>query len=106
MFSTYRWNGTLVVISPTSPRLFKFQFTWTAIAILALSCLISFFMVVALGYTFPPLVTDKQKQMMTEMNDALRVANRNAEVGAIMVGSRVERMEATSKEIEALIESE
>jgi len=96
----------LIVISPGSHHIFKFRLTKTGITVLALSCLISFFIVVMMGsiFTFPPLVTDIQQ--IREENEQLKVKTMNMSIGVRKVNDRITHLESLSQQITALAGTE
>jgi hypothetical protein len=98
--------GSLIVVSPRSPRLFKFQFTKTAIAVLALACVISFCAVVAIGYSFPRLMSEGERRTLENENQELRVRNLNVEIRAEQVNDRLSRLEEQSKRITDLMQTD
>jgi Tfp pilus assembly protein PilO len=98
--------GSLIILSPTSMNVVKFRFTPTAILILVLSCLLSFGLVVAIGYVFPPLVSNVDHLRLERENQELRVSNQNAAIGAAKLAATTDRMEEQTKRILDYIKSE
>ena len=86
----------LIVISPGDPRIWKIQISRTAAAILLGAFLLSFCVTVAVGYTVSPeKLHDAEHHRLQAENQALEVANKNAEI-------RNGKIERDLKEIEVL----
>ncbi len=98
--------GSCIVVGPVSSGIFRFRYTPTAIAILALAWVASFSMVVVLGYHFPPLVTDRDQIRLEIENQELRVRNRNTEIGTAKIDRRLSRLEGQAQRIGHLLEAE
>ena len=101
-----RLFGQLIIVSPDAPHLIKFRFTRTAITILVLSFVISFSAIVFIGYTFPPLVTDRDLHRLEVENQQLKVRNRNVQVKVQRLDAEVSTMEDQSRKIERLASTE
>jgi hypothetical protein len=99
--------GNLIILSPTNGNIMKFRFTPTAIMILVLTCFLSFGAVVAIGYTVPPRVRPASEQRrLEEENMELKISNKNAALGVSKLAETTDRMEAQSKRILDLIDTE
>jgi len=101
-----RLIGNLIVVSPKSPRVFKFQLTKTAILILALSCLISFGVVVVFGYILPAMAPENDHVRLVSENADLRVKNKNISIRADQLSERVAKLEEQTRRIDALMQTE
>jgi hypothetical protein len=97
--------GNLIILSPGS-RIIKFRFTPRAFVVLALSCAISFGAVVAIGYSFPKVVSEREHLRLERENQELRISNMNAALGAARVAEQTQRMEEQSRRIQELIDTE
>ena len=98
--------GNMVVICPNSPRLFKFRLTSKALLILAISCLISFGLAVAISYTFPGLVSELDRIRLESENQALKAENKTLNFRAEQVNERLSKLEEQSRRIDALLQQE
>ena len=98
--------GRLIIVDSASTAIIKFRYTRTAVAILVASFLLSFCVVAILGFTFPPLVTDRDRQRLEMENEALRVQNLNMKFGMQKVTAGVSRIETQTQKIEDLMSTE
>lgn len=98
--------GNLIILSPASKHVMKFRFTPTAILILVLSCFLSFGVVVALGYSMPPLVPESDHMRLEKENMELKISNKNAALGVSRLAETTDRMEAQTKRIKDLMDTE
>ena len=98
--------GSLIILSPSSSHILKFRFTPTAILILALTCFLSFGVVVAIGYSMPPIASESDYLRLERENMALKVSNKNAALGVSVLTDSTDRMEAQSQRVLELIEKE
>ena len=93
---------SLIVLGPGAPRTMKLHLSRGAITILLLAFLISFLIVVLVGYTFPSSVNDSHRAELEAENRALKAETSNAVIGIRKLDARVSELEELSKRIEAL----
>jgi cell division protein FtsL len=100
-----RWNTTLILVRPESPRILKFRFTKTAIVILLVSCLISFVGVVVMRHVVGPL-SMRDSIRLEQENQELKVKNLNIAAGAAKMETRVDQLEQQAQHILELVNTE
>jgi len=98
--------GSLIIMSPSSPRVHKLRLTRNAIVMCVLAGVLSFGVVVAIGYSIPLPVAETERARLEKENEALRTENRNLEVQAKRLDYRVSRLEEASKRITNLMEAD
>jgi hypothetical protein len=101
-----KWYGTLIVVTPGTPRTFKIRFTWNAFRGLMLAILVSFLVLVSLRHTVRALVDDRDRSRLAEENLQLRVKNQNTEIAGIQLKDRVAKLEERARQIEEILEEQ
>ena len=100
-----KW-GTLIVVSPSGPRAFKFRFTRNAYRGLVLALLVSFLVLAVVRHTVHGLANDHDRNRLAEENLQLRLKNQNAEIAGIQLKDRVEKLEERARQIEEILEEQ
>jgi hypothetical protein len=100
-----RGSGHLIIISERARHIWQIQFTPRAIAMLVIAFLISFGIVVLVGYMYPPLISDVEHARMLAENRALRIETRNLTVKMQKLTGDVSRLEDISGRIQQHIEA-
>lgn len=98
---------TFIVIPHASPRLHKLKLPVRALYLLAAIGILSFFVVVALGFNYAKIAfkaADYDK-LQTENTD-LKVQKKNLEVATRKLGEKMNKLETTSRKIQTLLEND
>ena len=94
----------LIVVSPSSPRILRFQVSKKAIIILAMAFLLSFGLTVAAISSIPAeKLSDAVHLQLQAENQALQIENRNIELRALRIDADLNELEELSKRINALM---
>ena len=99
-----KWFGTLIVVSPTKLRPFKFRFTSKAFLALMVASVICFLLVGVIGNTVRTLAHNLDRGRLAEENQQLKVMIKNAAIGGVLLSDRVSRIEQRARQIEELLE--
>src|SRR5215510_13202626 len=94
---------SLIVLGPSAPRTVKLHLSRGAIAILLIAFLISFLIVVVLGYTYPSHIDELRRAELEAENRALKVEASNAMLGIQRLDAKLSELEATSKRINEMV---
>ena len=97
----------LIVVSPSSPRIWKLKVSKRAIVIIALVFLFSFGLTVAMVSSVPPeKLSDADHLKLRLENQALQIENRNIELRAHRIDAELSELEEMSKRINALMQTD
>ena len=93
-----------IVVSPSSPRIWRFRVSKKAVIILAMAFLLSFGVTVAVISSVPEeKLSDAGHLQLQAENQALQIENRNIELRANRIDAELSELEALSKRINALM---
>jgi hypothetical protein len=95
--------GTLIVVSPESPRILKFRFTKTAILVLAITALAAFLTVVAVETAVGRLSMRDPARLKRE-NQELKLTNLNIAASKAVVEPQVDEMQRQAEHILELLD--
>jgi len=94
---------SLMVVSPQSPRFYRFNVSRQVVIIVA-AFLLSFAITVALLTSFPPHhVSDADRSRLDAENRALKIENTNTAIGVQKLATQLSQMEDTAKQITDLM---
>jgi len=91
-------SGHLIIFS-NAGQLWRIQFSRIAIVLLILGFLASFGLVVFIGYTFPPLISDTRQSQLETENRALCVEIHNLSLRVKRLDAEVAGLEAAAGRI-------
>ena len=94
---------SLIVLGPGAPNAFKFHLSRSAIVILVLAFLLSFFVVVWTAMAVTPAPTTESRTTLEAENKALKVENANATLRLQLLGEKIGELETQSKRIDDLV---
>jgi len=95
---------SLIVMGPGAPRTIKLHLSRGAIKTLVLAFLISFFFVIAVGYSVPIAVDEGHWSELEKENRTLKMETSEAALGIQKLDAKVSELEEKSKRIEELVE--
>jgi hypothetical protein len=99
------WN--LVIITPDSPSLQKIRISSAAMVILATAFVLAFCTTVALLLMFPRVrVNETNSSRLAAENHVLKTENKNLLLGVRKLDSQVSHLEAHSKQVVALMQTD
>jgi hypothetical protein len=99
-----KWYGTLIIVSPLKPQPFKFRLPSAALAIFAVATMVTFLMIAAVRDSLHALRADHDRVRLVDENQQLKVGNKNAVIGGLLLSDRVARIEERARQIEELLE--
>jgi hypothetical protein len=97
----------LIVVSPSSPKIWKIQVSKKALIIIALVFLFSFGITVAVVSSVPAeKLRGADHLKLQAENQALQIENRNIELRAHRIDAELSELEEMSKRINALMQAD
>ena len=96
--------GTLIVVSPESPRILKFRFTKTAILVLAITALAAFLTVIAVETAIGPMSVEHERTRLKRENQELKLTNLNIAASKAVVEPQVDEMQRRAEHILQLLD--
>jgi|SRR6185369_10968503 len=94
---------SLIVLGPGAPNAFKFHLSRSAIVILVLAFVLSFFVVVWAAMAVTPPPTTESRTTLEAENNALKVENKNAALRLEQLHAKIADLETQSKRIDELV---
>ncbi len=94
---------TLIIVSPNAHGVYRVRISPTGIALLLLAGLISFLLVVEMGYNFPPTVNDLAYAQLSTENQKLKVQNKNLRLQSQKLSTKVAELLNLSERIDRLL---
>ena len=91
--------GSLIIFQPASPRIHRLHYTRRAIRLLIIAVVIAVSLVVGLRFTILQPVPESERARLQSENDALRLKNKNLEMEAKRLQSRISTLEETSNRL-------
>jgi hypothetical protein len=101
-----KWYGTLIVVTPSSPRAFKIRFLWNPFRNLVAALILSLLVLAILRHTTHALVNEYDRNRLAQENLQLKVKNQNAEIAGIQLKDRVNKLEERARQIEEILEEQ
>ena len=97
----------LIVVSPSSPRIWKVQVSKKVVLMISLVFLLSFGVTVAVVSSVPAeKLSDAGHSQLQAENHALQIENRNIELREHRIDAELSELEELSKRINALMEAD
>jgi Tfp pilus assembly protein PilO len=94
---------SLIVLGPGAPNAFKFHLSRSAMVILVLAFLLSFFVVVWAAMAVTPPPTTESRTTLEAENTSLKLENANASLRLQQLDAKVAELETQSKRIDELV---